>query len=79
VLFYVTVEYGASSKSDFVLFIIFTGALIEHVPNGWTMNWFGDKKGEGIEYHLLLLSLLLAVIIKGSGALSIDLWLITRL
>src|SRR5258708_3446695 len=27
------------------LFIIFTGALIAHGPDGWTMNWVGDKKG----------------------------------
>ena len=58
------------------LFIIFTGALVVHLPNGWTMNWFGEKKGEGNEYHILLLTLLFAVIVKGSGALSIDLWLI---
>ena len=57
------------------LFIIFTGALIVHWPDGWTMNWFGEKKGEGIEYHVMLLSLLLIVIIRGSGAMSIDLWL----
>jgi putative oxidoreductase len=57
------------------LFIIFTGALIVHLPDGWTMNWFGEKKGEGIEYHVMLLSLLLIVIVRGSGAMSIDLWL----
>ena len=59
------------------LFIIFTGALIVHLPDGWTMNWFGEKKGEGIEYHVMLLSLLLIVIVRGSGAMSIDLWLIS--
>jgi putative oxidoreductase len=57
------------------LFIIFTGALIVHLPDGWAMNWFGEKKGEGIEYHVMLLSLLLIVIVRGSGAVSIDLWL----
>jgi putative oxidoreductase len=57
------------------LFIISTGALIVHLPDGWSMNWFGEKKGEGIEYHVMLLSLLLIVIVRGSGALSIDLWL----
>jgi putative oxidoreductase len=56
------------------LFIIFTGALIVHLPEGWTLNWFGKKDGEGIEYFVLLLSLLLVVIVKGSGAMSIDLW-----
>ena len=25
------------------LFIIFTGALIVHLPDGWAMNWFGEK------------------------------------
>jgi putative oxidoreductase len=57
------------------LFIIFTGALIVHLPDGWAMNWFGEKKGEGIEYFLMLLSLLLIVIVRGSGAMSIDRWL----
>jgi putative oxidoreductase len=61
------------------LFIIFTGALIFHLPNGWTMNWFGEKNGEGIEYHVILLSLLLAVIVKGSGTMSLDLWLMTKM
>src|SRR5580692_566306 len=57
------------------LFIIFIGALIVHLPDGWAMNSFGRKNGEGIEYHILLLSLLLIVIIRGSGAMSIDCWL----
>jgi len=25
------------------LFIIFTGALMVHLPEGWTLNWFGSK------------------------------------
>jgi putative oxidoreductase len=57
------------------LFIIFTGALIVHSADGWAMNWFNEKKGEGIEYFVMLLSLLLIVAVKGSGAMSIDLWL----
>jgi putative oxidoreductase len=43
------------------------------------MNWFGKKNGEGIEYHVMLLALLLIVILKGSGAMSIDLWLIAAI
>ncbi len=57
-------------------FIIFTGAMITHAPDGWMLNWFGKKKGEGIEYFVLLLVILLVIIIKGSGALSVDLWLV---
>lgn len=58
-------------------FIIFSGAIFFHIADGWTMNWNGKKKGEGIEYFIMLLSILLAIIIKGSGALSIDNWLIS--
>ena len=57
------------------LFIIFTGALIVHLPDGWAVNWFGSKKGEGIEYFVLLLAILFVIILKGSGPLSIDYWL----
>src|SRR6202790_653311 len=31
-------------------FIIFTGALIVHSPDGWAMNWMGKKKGEGFKF-----------------------------
>ena len=60
-------------------FIIFTGALFVHASDGWTMNWLGKKKGEGVEYFVMLLSILLIIIIKGSGALSIDLWLLSKM
>jgi putative oxidoreductase len=59
-------------------FLIFTGALVAHAPDGWTLNWLGKKKGEGIEYFVLLLSVLLIIVIKGSGALSLDLWLLNN-
>lgn len=55
--------------------IIFTGALIMHAPDGWTMNWLGKKKGEGIEYFILLLSILAIILIRGSGAFSFDLYI----
>ena len=60
-------------------FIIFLGALIVHAPDGWAMNWSGKKRGEGIEYFIMLLSILLVIMIKGSGAISIDLWLLSKI
>ena len=57
-------------------FIIFTGAFVSHLRDGWVMNWTGRKRGEGVEYFFMLLSILLIIIIKGSGAASIDIWLI---
>jgi putative oxidoreductase len=43
-----------------------------HAANGFFMNWYGNQKGEGFEYHLLTLGLALAVIIAGGGKWSID-------
>ena len=57
------------------LFIIMTGAMITHLSQGWFMNWFGEKGGEGIEYFVMLLTMLLVVVIRGSGAMSADLLL----
>ena len=46
--------------------------LLVHSMVGFFMNWAGMQKGEGFEYHLLALGLVIALIIKGGGALSID-------
>jgi putative oxidoreductase len=43
-----------------------------HSANGFFMNWSGQQKGEGFEYHLLAIALAIVVLVKGSGALSID-------
>ncbi|MEJ2904279.1 DoxX family protein [Pedobacter panaciterrae] len=48
--------------------IIFT----EHLQNGFFMNWFGNQKGEGYEYHLLIIGLSITAFINGSGKFSID-------
>ena len=43
-----------------------------HSKFGFFMDWYGDKKGHGIEYHILVLALAMLVIFKGAGALSLD-------
>jgi len=43
-----------------------------HLPNGLFMNWTGQQKGEGIEYHLLVLAMTIALMIRGAGAFSVD-------
>jgi putative oxidoreductase len=43
-----------------------------HWQNGFFMNWFGNQKGEGYEFHILVIAIALALIIKGGGAVSID-------
>jgi len=46
--------------------------LTVHLPNGLFMNWSGQQKGEGYEYHLLVLAITAAVMLRGSGAWSVD-------
>jgi putative oxidoreductase len=46
--------------------------LMVHLPNGPFMNWYGNQKGEGYEYHLLALGLAIPIIMRGAGALSVD-------
>lgn len=53
-------------------FIVMTGALIVHFKDGWSMNWYGEKNGEGIEYFVLILSILLVLILEGGGLFSVD-------
>ena len=43
-----------------------------HWQYGLFMNWFGNQKGEGFEYHLLAIAIGLAILVRGSGALSLD-------
>jgi putative oxidoreductase len=43
-----------------------------HFANGPFMNWYGNQKGEGYEYHLLALALAIPIIIRGAGAFSVD-------
>ncbi|MFB6286182.1 MAG: DoxX family protein, partial [Candidatus Bipolaricaulia bacterium] len=52
---------------------IMLGAVAtQHWAYGFFMNWTGMKAGEGIEYHLLALGIVLALGIQGGGRLSLD-------
>ena len=46
--------------------------LTVHVHNGFYMNWYGNQKGEGFEFHLLAIALAILIMIRGAGALSLD-------
>jgi putative oxidoreductase len=43
-----------------------------HSQFGFWMNWTGAQKGEGYEYHLLLLAASALLMIRGAGAASVD-------
>jgi len=48
--------------------IVFTG----HLDNGFFMNWSGQQKGEGYEYHLLVIGMALSLLVSGAGKWSAD-------
>jgi putative oxidoreductase len=55
-----------------IAIVMSVALLVVHRKFGFFMNWFGEKQGHGIEYHVLVLALALTVIIKGAGAFSLD-------
>ena len=46
--------------------------MLVHREFGFFVNWSGTQKGEGFEYHLLVLAMCTFLMIKGAGAFSID-------
>jgi putative oxidoreductase len=52
--------------------VMVVAVLKVHMANGFFMNWAGNQKGEGFEYHLLALAAALALMIDGGGKASLD-------
>ena len=58
-----------------IVLMLVGAVLMVHGRYGLFMNWYGNQKGHGFEYHLLAIALALAVIVNGAGAFSLDsLW-----
>ncbi len=52
---------------------LMVGAIaMVHGHNGFFMNWYGSQRGEGYEYHLLVLAIAIALLLRGAGSLSVD-------
>ena len=43
-----------------------------HAQFGWFMNWYGNQKGEGFEYHLLAIAIAAVLIFRGGGKWAAD-------
>jgi putative oxidoreductase len=55
------------------IFVIMVGAMIlDHGQYGFFMDWFGSKKGEGIEFDILTFGLAIPLVINGAGVFSLD-------
>ena len=52
-------------------------AMVHH-NFGIFMNWTGTQKGEGFEYHLLVIAISALLLIRGAGRASVDRWLAVR-
>ena len=62
-----------------ILAVMLGATLTVHRPIGFFMNWSGQQKGEGYEYHLLAMAMAVVLILLGGGAWSIDGWLAAHL
>lgn len=69
----------ATRINAFCCLVVFLGAItVEQGKNGFFMNWFGQQKGEGIEFSLLVLGISLALLVLGGGRYSVDRYWVTR-
>ena len=55
-----------------VLVVMIVAPLANGLYVRFFMNWTGRNPGEGYEYHLLAIALILIVLVQGGGAVSLD-------
>ncbi len=57
-----------------ILVLIILGAVyIVHLNWGFYMNWYNEQnRGEGFEYHILIIAVGICIMIRGGGKWSID-------
>ena len=54
------------------IIVIMLGAIgMVHGKVGFFMNWMGSQGGEGFEYHLLAIAILLVILIAGPGRYAV--------
>lgn len=66
--------FGLFSRlAALALIVEMIGAVLTiHIHFGLFMNWMGQQKGEGFEYHLITIALALLILVQGAGGLSVD-------
>ena len=52
--------------ASYILIMLGAVAMV-HWPNGFFMNWFGATAGEDFEYHLLIIGMSVALLLKVAG------------
>jgi putative oxidoreductase len=56
----------------FIAIEMIVAVALVHLPFGFFMNWSGMQAGEGFEYHILLVAMVIPIVVRGAGALSVD-------
>jgi putative oxidoreductase len=71
---------GFATRLWSVAILFLTIGIIQtaHSQYGFFMNWFGNQKGEGIEYFLLMLGLAASLVLSGAGKFSIDAFIFNK-
>lgn len=60
--------------------LVMIGAIyFVHGRWGFYMNWYVEERGEGFEFHLLILTMTIILTVWGAGRWSIDRWISSRL
>jgi putative oxidoreductase len=55
-----------------VIAVMLGAVALVHFQNGFFMNWSGQQAGQGFEFHFLAIAMAAAVMLRGSGAFSVD-------
>jgi putative oxidoreductase len=55
-----------------IMSVMLVAVPMLHAKHGFFMNWSGSQAGEGFEYHLLVIAMAVALIIRGGGTWSAD-------
>jgi len=66
---------GARINAFLMIIVILGAFFVDHLSNGFYMNWFGNHKGEGFEFDILFWAIGILIVIKGAGRWSVDRWL----
>jgi putative oxidoreductase len=54
-----------------IIAIMVGAVLMVHLPFGFFMNWAGTQKGEGFEFHIVMIGVLLTTLVAGPGSFSL--------
>ena len=64
--------FGTRVAALGIAIVMVVAVLTTHLPHGFFMNWFGNQKGEGFEFHVLVIAIALVLGLKGAGLYSVD-------